>query len=120
MKTNYIAGIIAIVIIAAFVVFALSRQNVVPGQYDEFAKCLLEKGTVMYGTEWCSHCKNQKALFGTSFQYVNYVDCDASKQACLAAGVTGYPTWAIDGTSYPGEKKLEDLAVLSKCELNQP
>ena len=119
MKTNYIAGIIAIGIIVIFAAFALNKQNVAPGQYDEFAKCLTSKGAVMYGTEWCSHCKNQKALFGNSFQYVTFTDCDAKKQACLDAGVTGYPTWVINGENYPGEKTLEDLSVLSKCELAQ-
>lgn len=34
---------------------------------DDFAKCLTEKGAKMYGTSWCGHCKNQKALFGDSF-----------------------------------------------------
>ena len=30
------------------------------------AQCLTEKEVIMYGTEWCSHCKNQKAMFGES------------------------------------------------------
>jgi hypothetical protein len=34
-----------------------------PGPFDEFAQCITDSGAVFYGTEWCSHCKNQKALF---------------------------------------------------------
>lgn len=88
-----------------------------PGELDGFAQCLTDKGAKMYGTEWCSHCKNQKALFGKSFQYVDYVDCDRSKQVCANAGIKGYPTWVIDDENYPGEQSLEKLSSLSGCEL---
>jgi hypothetical protein len=94
-----------------------NEQLGVPGEYDEFAQCLTEKGVKMYGTEWCSHCKNQKAMFGTSFQYVDYIDCDKNKNACSSAGVTGYPTWKVGGNNYPGEKQLNILASLSGCTL---
>ncbi len=87
------------------------------GEYDSFAKCLTEKKLTMYGTEWCSHCKNQKKEFGSSFQYVNYVDCDKSSNKCAAAGVRRYPTWEFNGTLYPGEQALYKLATLSGCEL---
>src|SRR3989338_746412 len=90
-----------------------------PGKYDSFANCLTEKGATMYGTEWCSHCKNQKADFGKSFKLVNYVDCDRNSQACLSAGVRGYPTWAINGSNYPGEQQLYRLASLTGCELSE-
>lgn len=85
-------------------------------QIDGLAKCLNEKSAKMFGTEWCSHCKEQKAFFAESFQFVDYVDCDFSKEECESAGVKGYPTWLIDGKLYPGARKLEDLAWLSGCE----
>jgi hypothetical protein len=88
------------------------------GTYDTFAKYLTEKGAIMYGTEWCSHCKNQKALFGESFQYVNYIDCDKYSASCSDAGITGYPTWIINKTKYSGEQSLEKLAKLTGYDLN--
>ena len=87
-----------------------------PGQFDVLAQCLTEKDVVMYGTEWCGHCKNQKAAFGSSFQYIQYVDCDQNKVACDAAGVEGYPTWVVNGQYYAGEQPLYRLASLSGCE----
>jgi len=63
---------------------------------DDFAKCLTDKGWVMYGAVWCSHCKEQKALFGDSFQYIKYVECPDNEQLCLAKGVNGYPTWIVE------------------------
>ena len=67
-------------------------------KYDGFAKCLTEKGAVMYGAEWCSHCKEQKAVFGDSFKFIKYVECPDNTKLCLDNGITGYPTWII-GTS---------------------
>lgn len=92
-------------------------KNTGPGKYDSFAKCLSEKGAKMYGTDWCSHCKAQKKLFGNSFQYVNYVDCDWNKDECLKAGIQGYPTWIIDNKMYTSEQSLERLASLTGCGL---
>lgn len=84
---------------------------------DRFAKCLTSKGAKMYGADWCGHCKNQKEMFGDSFQYIDYVECTEETEACKAAGISGYPTWIINGMKYPGEKTLEELASLSGCEL---
>ena len=86
-----------------------------PGKYDELAQCLTEKGAVMYGTEWCSHCQNQKALFGRSFKYLNFVDCDLDKNECLRNDVKGYPTWRINGNNYPGKQSIYKLSTLTKC-----
>jgi len=60
---------------------------------DAFAKCLTEKGFTMYGAEWCSHCKAEKAMFGSSFKYINYVECPDNLQLCIDKGIAGYPTW---------------------------
>jgi hypothetical protein len=87
------------------------------GEYDSFAQCLTEKGVKMYGTEWCSHCKNQKETFGDSFQYIDYVDCDRNKDECSKARIDGYPTWNVDGINYPGEQQLYKLASLTGCSM---
>jgi glutaredoxin len=107
------------VIIAGIVVIAIYSfmKDEGPGEYDSFAQCLTDKGIVMYGTDWCPHCKNQKKLFGKSFDYVNYVNCDLFKDACNVAGVTGYPTWKIENQNYPGTQALQKLSLLSDCPL---
>lgn len=93
-------------------------------KYDGFAKCLADKGVKMYGSFWCSHCKNQKAAFGSSFQYVNYTECTINgdqssfSQVCKDANIKGYPTWKFpDGTIREGEVAFSDLAQLSGCTL---
>ena len=83
---------------------------------EPLAKCLTANKAVMYGTSWCSYCQKQKTVFGSSFSKVTYVDCDKEKLKCVAAGVKGYPTWIINGQSYPGFQPLDKLAVLAGCK----
>ena len=94
---------------------SITGGSVINNGTDNLAKCLTQKGAVMYGTEWCSHCQNQKKLFGADFQYVNYVDCDLNSGKCDAAGIRGYPTWQINGRDYPGEQSLSKLKTLTGC-----
>ncbi|MGV8171741.1 MAG: peptidylprolyl isomerase [Candidatus Woesearchaeota archaeon] len=91
---------------------------------DNFAKCLTEKNATFYGAYWCGHCNNQKTAFGDSLQYVKYVECAVEGQpqvqtaVCTEAGISGYPTWIINGKEYPGEQTLERLAQLTGCALS--
>ena len=87
---------------------------------DQLAKCLTEKGVKLYGAYWCPHCNNQKELFGSSLQYISYVECaegtaNSNPQACQDAGISGYPTWIINNRQYPGEQSLIKLKQLSGC-----
>jgi hypothetical protein len=108
----YIGVIVALVLL--YVVWPSGVR-----EYDGFAECLSESGAVMYGTEWCGHCKDQKELFGDSFDKVNYVDCERRVDACLVAGVGSYPTWSFGGENSVGGKSLEQLASLSGCVLEK-
>jgi len=87
------------------------------GEFDDFAKCLTENGAIFYGTEWCGFCQRQKESFGASMQYINFVDCDQNRNTCMSEGITGYPTWKINGQLYSGLQQLDRLSSLSGCEL---
>lgn len=87
-------------------------------ELDTFAQCLADRGAVMYGAEWCPHCKNEKLRFGDSFRLIPYVECPDNPTKCTAAGVDGYPTWIFRGQDrYVGEQGLERLAEISGCIL---
>jgi hypothetical protein len=100
-----------------------------PGKYDAFAQCLKAKGLTFYGAFWCPHCQAQKKLFGSSVQYLPYVECstpDGQSQTpvCIAKDITSYPTWELpDGTRIPNENEagvtLATLAAKSSCQLPQ-
>jgi hypothetical protein len=85
---------------------------------DDFAKCLADKNLVMYGAYWCSHCQAQKKLFGSSVQYIKYIECTQETKLCTEKEITGYPTWiATDGTRYEGEQSLQKLSEITSCPL---
>ena len=113
-KSPWTYLVIVFILFAALYGYKNIAGKAVQGQYDEFAKYLTEQGIKMYGTEWCPHCKNQKKLFGNSFQYINYTDCDKNRNECSIAGITGYPTWKINNQTYPGEQSIERLVQLSR------
>lgn len=95
-----------------------STQNENAEYKEKLAKYLKEQGMILYGAYWCSHCKEQKALFGDAVKYLDYVECDAkgdgaNPDECVARGIEGYPTWIYNGKQYSGVQSLEDLAEIS-------
>lgn len=124
---------LVIVLLALAIVLLLFRPSrYARGELDSFAKCLSEKGAVMYGANWCPHCQNEKKRFGSSFKFIPYVECPDEPQKCLAAGIEGYPTWIFsaspamsadrqadgpDGKKFEGEQGLEKLSEISNCPL---
>ena len=99
-------------------------------KYDDFAKCIKDKGATFYGAFWCPHCQAQKARFGTASKYLPYVECstpDGQSQTpfCKDKGIQTYPTWyfASSTSSNPdivtGEMELVDLALRTSCTLPQ-
>ena len=111
--------LISILIAAAvaFTVFYLNDEQA-PGKFDDFARCLAQKGVTMYGADWCPHCLNEKRAFGSSFKYVPYVECPDEPKKCLAQGINGYPTWIFpDGKKLEGEQGIEKLAQESGCPI---
>lgn len=83
---------------------------------DQFAQCLTQAQVKMYGTTTCSHCLDQKAMFGDSFKYIDYVDCLATPNLC--SKIEGTPTWKLaDETLLLGKQELAVLAQKTNCEL---
>lgn len=123
-STIIIVTIAVLAILAGIGYWRWTGRAVAPqANYDNFAKCLTEKGVAMYGAYWCSHCQNQKKMFGDSWQYVNYVECNpegknANPQLCIQNNIQGYPTWIVNGKIYTGEKTIQELSSLSECQLS--
>lgn len=113
--------LIALVILAAGVaVYFLYQPKSGINSLDSFAKCLSERGLVMYGLYSCPHCQAEKQLFGSSFQYVNYVECSENPGKCTAEKISAVPTWVNpNGERLVGTQTLENLSEISGCKLNQ-
>lgn len=110
---------------ALFLVCALptSAGSGVNPNRDGFAKCLANKKILMYGSFYCSHCDDQKHLFGDSFQYVPYVECSipGSREmtfSCKFAQIQHTPTWILgNGERLIGVQPLQTLSAKTGCPL---
>ena len=79
------------------------------------AQCLSSVGAVMYGSDTCPHCLEQKNLFGTAFAEIKYVNCDFNAEACRKENVQYFPMWVIKGKTYLGVQNFNQLSQFSGC-----
>lgn len=117
---------IPLIIIAILIYFTNSKnsdeQSTASPEVNAFAQCIKDSGAKLYGAFWCSHCKNQKKLFGNS-KNLPYIECATSDgkgqvQICADAKIEGYPTWVFaDGSSQSGELSFEILSQKTGCQL---
>lgn len=116
-----IAIVLVVVLVFAGAYYLVTRKRA--GRLDAFAQCLSSKGAKMYGAFWCPHCEEQKELFGSSFDYVPYVECGvqgsrAEQQVCVDAHIKNFPTWVFpDGARVEGKLQLTALRDKTECPL---
>jgi thiol-disulfide isomerase/thioredoxin len=121
---KYITGLVGLAIILAIGLSYFNEQaDTGPGQYDELAQCLTQKGAKFYGAFWCPHCREQKKVFGNSAKLLPYVECstpDATGQLqiCIDKKIEGYPAWEFaDGTFVTHGMTPQELADKTSCPL---
>jgi len=111
-----IAGVIGLILVIGIGAFSY-MSSATPGRFDSFAKCLKEKGAVVYGNDFCSYTQKQLSWFEKSRKELNYVKCADNKQLCDSKGVRTTPTWEINGAMYPEVQTFERLSTLSGCAI---
>lgn len=89
------------------------------------ARCLTDKGFVMYGSITCSACSAQRKAFGQAFAHIKEIECNphapnSQVQLCLKRKIRKTPTWIAekDGKEVKrieGYQLLEDLASFAGC-----
>ncbi len=72
---KYILYIVISLIVLVLIGFGISKIPVKPGISTDFATCIKDSGAKFYGAFWCSHCQEQKAMFGKSSKLLPYVEC---------------------------------------------
>ena len=91
----------------------------------KLAEHLTNEGAVMYNAYWCPHCHDQKEMFGKeATKKLNLVECakdgfNNKRELCEAKGITGFPSWEINGSIESGVKSLEELAKLSNYKYSR-
>ncbi|CAH9132621.1 unnamed protein product [Cuscuta epithymum] len=92
------------------------------------AKHLSSVGARMYGAFWCSHCQDQKQMFGQeAAALLNYVECfptgikkgTTMALECALVKIEGFPMWVINGQVLNGEQKLSELAKASGFQFDE-
>lgn len=119
MKNKHIILVLvfAIVLVATYIIFTNYRDN----KILSLASCLTEKKVVFYGAAWCTHCQDQKKLFGGALPKITYVECSAQEtnpilQECIDKKISKYPTWLDEsGKRLEGVMRLETLAREYNC-----
>jgi thiol-disulfide isomerase/thioredoxin len=102
---------------ASTTVLATSDNKVV-----QLAQCIKDSGAIFYGAFWCSHCRQQKDLFGKeAMAALAYVECstpdgEGQTPICKDKKIESYPTWEFkDGTRTTGVQTLVQLAEKTSC-----
>jgi len=102
-------------------------REIPPEQLEEFAKCVTEKGWVMYSSFTCPACRTQLSLFGKAHVHLKIIECNphapnTQVELCLKQKIRYTPTWVGEGNGtqvkrLKGYKELEDLASITGCPL---
>ncbi len=92
---------------------------------EALAQHLTRSGAQFYGAYWCPHCQDQKRLFGAAAERLPYIECNPRSRGqlapqCSRAGITGFPTWIIDGRRYPQTLRPAQLARYSAFRWDGP
>jgi len=123
-KLMMIGGaIVLIVIIGIVFVLMAPIASGQPGEYDSFAKCIGDSGATFYGAFWCPHCESQREMFGTSQDFLPYVECSTpdgknQTQICVSEGISSYPTWDLpNGSRITGVQSFDTLSQVTNCPL---
>ena len=124
MRTKFIIFVVLVVLIVGGYGFYMNNKAEPVGKYDVFAQCIKASGAQFFGAFWCSHCQEQKADFGSSKQYLPYVECanpdNTQTQVCIDNKIEGYPLWVFsNGERLSGRLPLETLAEKTECFLPQ-
>jgi glutaredoxin len=114
---------VALLIVAAFATayYLGTRKRI--SRLDTFAQCMSSKGAKMYGLSWCPHCEEQKEMFESAFQYIDYTECGIKgehkeTESCIANGLKQFPTWQFpSGERHEGALPLTQLAQKTGCSL---
>ena len=110
-KTYLILGIIVIIIISSIFIIKNYNQGILN---DKTAKCIAEK-SVVYTQTGCSHCETQKEILGDYYNLFTEINCLNEPEKCSEAGITGTPTWIINGKKFEGVQTIKKLKESTGC-----
>ena len=84
---------------------------------EGIARCMADKGVVMYGSAECGHTQRQMGMFDGYFGHIPFVDCRRNRKECREVGVGPYPHWVFPSGEVIGGQEVDptELAVYAGC-----
>jgi thiol-disulfide isomerase/thioredoxin len=92
---------------------------------EDLARCLVEKGWVLYSSSTCSACRAQMGLFGKTSKTLKVVECNPhvpenQVDLCLKKKIRKTPTWILDKNGkeikrLEGYRSVEEIVSFSGC-----
>lgn len=113
MRETTFLWIIAIVLAVIFGIIYISN-NSSSSVSSEVAQCIGQRALV-YVRTGCHACETQEKMFGSSYKYINEVDCAYESDKCNLNGITATPTWVINGQYNVGVQTIPRLQALTGC-----
>lgn len=118
LRLNFVLGAVAFALLP-ILLFHLPgfHPSYDPSRVESLANCLQERGATMFGAAGCSHCIQQKALFGEAFKTIRFVDCALKESTgiCFKENIKGYPTWVLGQSRLEGSFSLKKIADWAGC-----
>ncbi len=117
-KYTIILSIIAIALISSLIFYSISKPKteLTLKDKEDLAKCLTQKGILLYGTINCPNCEVQKEEFDEAAQYLSYVNCYIEEEKCAKYSKQKvYPFWGMDETAIVGPIPLDKLKEKTNC-----
>ncbi len=113
-------------LIALVLLFLWFNVSFLPEEnHDELAKCLADKGVIMYGSFRCGVCAKTRSMFGSSFQYITEIEChpqgkNSQTELCVQKEIEGTPTWILEPEGqevkrYTGFLSTDELKEFAGC-----
>ena len=107
-----IVVILGAVLIALFIIHANATGKAIQsGSLPEDTAKYIGENSVVYVQPGCHFCEEQEAMFGDKWQYINATNL--TYDVATQQGITGTPTWVINGQKYPGVQSIETLEQLT-------
>ncbi len=82
----------------------------------QFIGCLNSSGFRIYGTTWCTYCKQLVEMLG-GYDMVKpiFINCEEQQEECARANISSYPTIFIKDTPYEGQRTYKSFSKATGC-----
>ncbi len=107
-------SLITITIIVAVIILSIILINASKNGVSQKTAMCIGENSELYTQLGCHACEIQEEKFGASYQYLNVIDCFYDLSKCT--GITGTPTWIINGKKYEDVLSIEKLKELTGCD----